>query len=127
MEELVARDSRLARFRLVETKRQYSVALLRIEHVSGSNRSSERLVPSEKACSAERDLWRQGRFGVPRRLAGSKASFIAGVPLFFLEEGLLDLIVDSQQPLLGARGAVAKMRSVGLGFPQPFLGGAQLE
>jgi hypothetical protein len=52
---------------------------------------------------------------------------VAGIALLFLKECLLDLVVDTREPLLGSRGAIAIMRRIGLGFPQPFLRGAQPE
>ena len=46
---------------------------------------------------------------------------VVGVALSLGEEHLLDFVVDAHEPCLGARGAIAKMRGLGLGFPHPVL------
>src|SRR6516225_2473477 len=49
-----------------------------------------------------------------------------GVALSLREEHLLDFVVDADEPCLGARGAIAKVRSLSLGVPQSFFGCAKL-
>src|SRR5262249_20255269 len=49
------------------------------------------------------------------------------VALPLREEHLLDFVVDADEPCLGARGPIAKVRSLGLGFPQSFFGCAKLK
>src|SRR5262249_24647190 len=49
------------------------------------------------------------------------------VTLFLRKEHLLDFVVDTDEPCLGAGGAIAKVRGLGLGFPQSFFGGSTLK
>src|SRR5262245_2371319 len=49
------------------------------------------------------------------------------IALLPLKESLLDLAVNADKPSFGARGAVAKVGSLGFGVPQSFLGRAQRE
>ena len=52
---------------------------------------------------------------------------VVGVALSLGEEHLLDFVVDAHEPCLGARGAIAKMRGLGLGFPHSFFGCPKLK
>src|SRR5215831_15464533 len=52
---------------------------------------------------------------------------VVGVALSLGKEHLLDFVVDAHEPCLGARGAIAKMRGLGLGFPHPFFGCPKLK
>src|SRR4051812_15598521 len=52
---------------------------------------------------------------------------LARLALFLLEKGVLDFIMDAEQPGFGARGAVPEMRGLGLKVSSAFFGGAQLE
>src|SRR5262245_31298912 len=52
---------------------------------------------------------------------------VVGVALSLGEEHLLDFVVDAHEPCLGARGAIAKMRGLGLGFPHSFFGCPEVE
>src|SRR5262245_22073000 len=66
--------------------------------------------------------------GGPDRASGSCLAIgLARRGVFLLEEGLLDLGVDAQQPSLGARGAIAEMGSLCLGLAHALLGGPQLK
>src|SRR5262249_47708936 len=58
---------------------------------------------------------------------GSLPRVVARLALLAAEKRLLDLVVDAQQPLLGARGAVAEVGGLGLGGAQTFLRRPQLE
>ena len=49
------------------------------------------------------------------------------VPLFLLKKRLLDLVMDPQEPCLGARGAIAKVRRLGFELPHSFFGSSQLK
>src|SRR5262249_25242205 len=68
--------------------------------------------------------------GLPRSARSSERSLprtVPGIPLLLLKKGLLDLVVDAHEPLLGASGAIAIMRRLRLGFPHALLRRAQLE
>src|SRR2546423_13285661 len=52
---------------------------------------------------------------------------LARVALFFLEKGVLDFIMNAEEPCFRARGAVPEMRGLGLKVSSAFFGGAQLE
>ena len=49
------------------------------------------------------------------------------VALFLWKEHLLDFVVDADEPCLGAGGAIAKVRGLGLGFPHSFFGRSKLK
>src|ERR1700704_2051644 len=66
-----------------------------------------------------------GRMGVSVR--GSLPRGRPRIPFLLLEEGLLDFIVDAQQPCLGAGRAIAEVRGLGLGLARSLFGGAKLE
>jgi hypothetical protein len=49
------------------------------------------------------------------------------VPVFLLKKGLLDFIVDTEQPCFCSGGTIAEMFRFGLELVRPFFGSAQLE
>jgi hypothetical protein len=49
------------------------------------------------------------------------------VPVFLLKEGVLDFIVDTEQPCFCTSGAIAEMCGLGLEFPSSFFGSPQLK
>src|SRR5687768_17950714 len=60
-------------------------------------------------------------------VSGSLPRCLPRVPVFLLEKCLLDLVVDAQEPRLGARGTVAKMIGLGFELPHSLLGSSQLK
>src|SRR5262249_47924466 len=80
-------------------------------------------------CRGDRSQGRAGR----ARVRGDRGMVSTSLPrhavwvaLFLWKEHLLDFVVDADEPCLGAGGAIAKVRGLGLGFPHSFFGRSKL-